>query len=414
MKYGLIGQKLSHSFSKEIHEKLADYTYELCEIEPNELEAFFKERSFNAINVTMPYKKAVIPFLDEISEVANQLQAVNTIVNRDGRLYGYNTDYQGLKDMIVRSNIALRDKKVLILGTGATSRTSSLVAKDLGASEIVLVSRNESYESVTYENAHKLHSDAQIIINATPAGMYPNYSPTLIDIEVFENLEAVFDAVYNPLRTELVNIARGCKAYSEGGLYMLVSQAVHAVEYFLNTKIDGQKTNDIFNSILKQKENIVLIGMPSSGKTTVGSILARDLDRELVDLDEEIEKYIGCTIAEFFEDHSEKEFRDIESYITSEVSKRNGLVIATGGGCVMKSRNVNFLRSNGRLYFLDRGLSSLTPTYSRPLARRPGDLENLYKLRYGIYLSTADVKIDGNLTPQEEADLIREEFYLPR
>ena len=410
MNYGLIGEKLSHSFSKEIHESIADYKYELCEISRDNLADFLNKREFSAINVTIPYKKEVIPYLDEVSTAAKELQAVNCIVNKNGKLYGYNTDYFGMKNTILRSNIDISSKKVLILGTGGTSRTSSLVCKDLGAGEIILVSRDEKEGAITYNEAYSKHTDAQIIINATPVGMYPNSYASPLDLGKFSNLKAVFDAVYNPIRTQLVLEAQKRNIYAEGGLYMLVSQAVHAIELFINTQFEENKADEIYHRILKEKENIVLIGMPSSGKTTVGKIIADDLSREFYDLDNEIEKHIGCTIAEFFKSHTEKEFRDIETQITKEISKKNGIVIATGGGCILREENANALKSNGRLYFLDRALDNLTPTDSRPLATKKEALKKLYDARYNVYLNTCDIQINGNLSPEEEALLIREEF----
>ena len=410
MQYGLIGEKLSHSFSKEIHESIADYKYELCEIERKNLASFLQKREFCAINVTMPYKKEVIPHLDEISDAANELQAVNVIVNRNGKLYGDNTDYFGMRDLINRANIDISNKKILILGTGGTARTSFIVCKDLGASDVTFVSRDKKAKAITYDEAYSLYSDTEIIINTTPVGMYPNSYSSPIDLNKFSNLCAVFDAVYNPIKTQIVIDAQKRGIYAEGGLYMLVSQAVHAVELFLNTKFDFSKTDEIYKKILTEKENVVLIGMPSSGKTTVGKILANDLKRPIIDLDDEIEKHIGCTIADFFKSHTEKEFRDIETEITKEVSKQTGIVIATGGGCVLRDENVDALRSNGRIYFLDRNIDKLTPTDSRPLATKKEALQKLYEARYKIYTDVSDVKIDGNLSPEEEANIIREEF----
>lgn len=410
MQYGLIGEKLSHSFSKEIHESIADYKYELCEIPRDSLASFMQSREFRAINVTMPYKKEVIPYLDEISDSANELQAVNVIVNCNGKLCGFNTDYFGMRDLINRANIDISNKKILILGTGGTARTSFLVCKDLGATNLTFVSREKKDNAITYDEAYAHHSDAEIIINTTPVGMYPNPYSSPIDLNHFSNLQAVFDAVYNPICTKIVLDAKKLGVYAEGGLYMLVSQAVHAIELFLNKELSDDTTNKIYNKILKQKENIVLIGMPSSGKTTVGKIVADDLERQVVDLDDEIEKHIGCTIADFFKSHTEKEFRDIETQITKDVSKQTGIVIATGGGCILREENVDALHSNGKLYFLDRNLENLIPTDSRPLATKKEAIQKLYAARYQIYLDTCDIKIDGNLTPEEEAFLIRKEF----
>ncbi len=410
MQYGLIGEKLSHSFSKEIHESLADYTYELCEIPKHELSEFLAKRDFRAVNVTIPYKQEAIPHLDEISDAAEELQAVNVIVNRGGKLCGYNTDYFGMRDMILRSGIELRGKKVLILGTGGTSRTSRLVCKNLGASEIYQVSRSQKDGAITYADAYALHGDADIIINTTPVGMFPDSYSSPLELDKLNNLCAVFDAVYNPIRTSLVSDAKERGIYAEAGLYMLVSQAYHAAELFLDTELPDGKIDEIYKNILKSKENIVLIGMPSSGKSTVGKLLTDGLKRDFLDLDTEIEKHIGCSIADFFKTHTEKEFRDIETEITEKISKRNGIVIATGGGCVLREGNVRALRSNGRLYFIDRSPKALTPTESRPLATRASDIARLYSERYDIYCSACDSRIDGNLSPWEEADLIRKDF----
>lgn len=410
MKYGLIGEHLSHSFSKEIHESLAPYTYELCEIERGALGEFFSLREFCAVNVTIPYKAEVIPYLDEISDTAQKLNAVNTVVNKNGKLYGYNTDYYGMRDLILRSGADIAGKKVLVLGTGGASRTSALVAKDLGADEVLLVSREQKAGAVTYDEAYSLHYDAQIIINATPVGMYPNCFSSPIDIDRFGALEAVFDAVYNPLRTPLLLGAKERGLIADGGLYMLVSQAVYAIEHFLDCQTYESKAEEIYKKILKEKENIVLIGMPASGKTTVGNILAGELERKFFDIDSEIEKKLGMTIAQYFENHSEGDFRDVESEITKEVSKHNGAVIATGGGCVLRGENIRVLRQNGRIYMLDRSPDLLTPDFSRPLARSGEAINELYRQRYGVYTSACDVKINSNVSAQDVAALIREEF----
>jgi len=411
MQYGLIGERLSHSFSKEIHESVADYNYELCEISRSDLPSFLEKRNFRAINVTIPYKKEVIPFLDEISGEAKKLDAVNVIVNKNGRLCGYNTDYLGLKDMIGRLKISFENKKVLVLGTGGAARTATLVAKDLLANEVIFVSRSEKDSCISYYDAQSKHNDAQIIINATPVGMYPDSYSSLLELNAFSKLEAVIDAIYNPLRTTLVLDAKDRGCIAEAGLYMLVSQAVYAIELFLDKGLPKEKAEEVYRRILKDKENIVLIGMPSCGKTTVGNILADKLGRRLVDLDDEIEKHIGCTIAEFFKTHTEKDFRDIESQITKEISKSNGIIIATGGGCVLRNDNIQALRSNGRLYFIDRSPENLVPTSSRPLASKKSDIEALYQKRYGLYCSACDFRINGDLAPEREAEQIREEFY---
>ena len=288
-RYGCIGKRLTHSFSREIHERLADYKYDLIELCEEELAPFLEKRDFEAINVTIPYKQAVIPYLDSVSDVARRIGAVNTVVNQDGRLCGYNTDYYGMRALIERLGLVLEGKKVLVLGTGGTSRTACAVASDLGASEIITVSRRKTEEHVSYEEASTLHPDARIIINTTPSGMYPDCESAPIDISAFDGLEGVIDAVYNPLCTNLVLDARERGVKAEGGLYMLVGQAVKASEIFLGNSYPKETVDDIFSKIKREKENIVLIGMPASGKSTVGKILAERLNRELIDTDELLE-----------------------------------------------------------------------------------------------------------------------------
>ena len=293
--YGCIGKKLTHSFSKEIHKQLADYEYDLIELTEEELHDFFREKSFEAVNVTIPYKQTVIPYLDSVSDVAKRIGAVNTVVNQSGKLFGYNTDYYGMKSLIERVGLDLSDKKVLILGTGGTSKTARVVACDMGASVILNVSRRKGAGNITYTEAAEEHSDAEVIINTTPSGMYPDTASCPIDISAFTKLEGVIDAVYNPLRTNLVLDAkkRGIKA--EGGLYMLVMQAVVAVEKFLDINIERTAADRVFASVLASKENIVLTGMPGSGKSTVGKLL--DVDGySFIDTDTQVEKEYGCSI----------------------------------------------------------------------------------------------------------------------
>ena len=403
--YGCIGKKLTHSFSKEIHARLADYEYDLMELAEEEIPPFFAARNFAAINVTIPYKQTVIPYLDEVSDIATRIGAVNTIVNRAGKLYGYNTDYYGMKALIDRVGLDLRGKKVLVLGTGGTSKTARVVATDLGASPVLTVSRRKTEEFITYEEAAALHADAEIIINTTPAGMYPDCESGPMDIGGFSRLEGVIDAVYNPLRTNLVLDAmeRGIKA--EGGLYMLVMQAVVAVERFLDTRIPKETADRVFTSVLASKENIVLTGMPGSGKSTVGQLL--DLEGfELVDTDTEIEKRCGCTIKELIAEQGETAFRDLETQVVRDVSSVSGRIISTGGGAILRKENLRCLKRNGRLYFIDADLSRLRATGDRPLSNTQDKLTRLYNDRIGIYRATADVTVPDLPTAKAEADYI--------
>ncbi len=406
-KYGCIGKKLTHSFSKEIHARLADYEYELIELSEEEIQPFFEKKDFEAINVTIPYKQTVIPYLDSVSDVATRIGAVNTIVNRNGKLYGYNTDYYGMRALIERVGLDIRGKKVLVLGTGGTSKTARVVAADMGAFEVLTVSRNKSSEFITYDEAEKNHSDAQIIINTTPCGMYPNCEPKPIDISSFERLEGVIDAIYNPLCTNLVLDARSRGIKAEGGLYMLVMQAVVAVEKFLDTKIEKKAADSVYASVFASKENIVLTGMPGSGKSTVGRLLKID-GYELVDTDSEIEKRCGCTIKELINNMGEKYFRDLETEVVRDVSSESCRIISTGGGAILREENVRYLKRNGRLYFIDAALSRLRATGDRPLSNTEDKLAKLYNDRIDIYRSTSDVVVPDMDTPEKEAEYILE------
>ena len=413
-KYGCIGKKLTHSFSKEIHAKLADYAYDLIELAEEEIAPFFEKKDFAAINVTIPYKQTVIPYLDSISEVAERIGAVNTIVNKDGKLCGYNTDYYGMKALIERIGIDLTGKKVLVLGTGGTSKTARVVAADLGAAEILTVSRRKTDHYITYEEAVQKHADANVIINTTPSGMYPDCESRPIDITEFTQLIGVVDVVYNPLCTNLVLDAkqRGIKA--EGGLYMLIMQAVVAVERFLDTRIAKEVADQVFASIYASKENVVLTGMPGSGKSTVGKLLNIE-GFEFVDTDEEIEKRCGCSIKELIQEKGEAHFRALETEVIREVSSMNCRIISTGGGAVLKEENVRALKRNGKLYFLNADLSRLQATDSRPLSDTQEKLARLYTERMSLYTGTADVVVPDLRTPQDEADYIttkREELIL--
>lgn len=419
MEYGLIGAMLSHSFSPELHRRLAEYDYTLCELTESELDGFMRVKDFLGINVTIPYKAAVIPYLDFLSDEAKRLGSVNVVVNRSGSLFGYNTDIIGMRELLLRSGVVLSGKKVLILGTGGTARTAALAAEGLGASEILLVSRDPSAPHaeppagriIGYSDAYSEHSDASVIINATPVGMYPNGDASPIDIDGFPKIEAVFDAIYNPLRTRLIRDALARGAYAEGGLYMLVSQAVHASALFLDAPTGEGATDELYLDLMREKENIVLIGMPTSGKDTVGRILAEELHRELYITDDIIEKRLGCTIAEYFEGHTEREFRELEHEVIRECSARSGAIISTGGGCILRSENIDALRSCGRIYFIDRDLRYLFPSSTRPLARTREDIERLYRARYMLYRASCDVRIDGNSTPNEVAQKIREDLF---
>lgn len=410
MKYGLIGEHLKHSYSCEIHAQIADYEYELHEIPPSGLGEFLKKREFNAINVTIPYKQDVIPYLDEISDTAKRIGAVNTIVNRNGRLYGDNTDFAGMLALAKHIGVDMKGRKVLILGTGGASKTGHALAEYMGAQSVFYVSRSGKDGSISYEQAVTEHSDAQIIINATPVGMFPKQDGRPIDISALPKLEGVIDAIYNPLRTNLILDAQERGIPAEGGLYMLSAQAVHASAVFRDIPLDESLVDKAFKSVKNDKQSIVLIGMPSSGKTTVGRILAEKCGKQLADTDEYIVRRIGMPISDFFAKHGEAEFRKIEKETVAELSATGGRIIATGGGAVLDAENVRALKQNGVLVFLDRRPENLIATDDRPLASRRSALEKLYAERYDIYCAAAELHIDANTTPEAEADAILKEL----
>ena len=411
MEYGCIGEKLGHSFSKEIHNALTSYEYSLKELKREELPDFFNKKEFKAINVTIPYKQDVIEYLDWISDEAKSINAVNTIVNKNGKLYGYNTDFYGLKALIERAGASLKGKRVAVLGSGGTSNTAFAVSEYLEANSVLKVSRNKKDGYITYDELYEKYSDSEIIINTTPCGMYPNAGVAAIDLERLPKVEAVFDAVYNPLSSKLILDAKARKLTAVGGLYMLVAQAAYAVERFIEAPVDEDKVEEIFQNLYKQKMNIALIGMPASGKTSVGKTLSQKLNKSFVDSDDEIIKAANKSIPEIFAEFGEAYFRNVEKNVIKNISMLNSQVISTGGGAVLNPENIESLRSNSRVYFLDRPLDMLITTSDRPLSSNRADLEKRYNERYELYKASADVIIDGSMTVEEVAKIIEEDFY---
>ena len=410
MLYGCIGEKLGHSFSKEIHNKIGAYSYELKEIAPDALDAFMQAKDFRGINVTIPYKERVLMHLDEIDESARAIGAVNTVVNRGGKLYGYNTDFYGMEGLIRHAGISIEGKKVAILGTGGTAKTANAVAKSLGAAEILTVSRKKEAGRILYDELYQKHRDTQIIINTTPVGMYPNADVSPLDLTLFKKLSGVIDAVYNPLDTNLICQAKKRAIAAEGGLFMLVAQAVRASEIFMNTEYDGDLLEKIYKSILAEKKNIVLIGMPASGKTTVGRIVAQKMKKSFTDTDALIALTSGESIPDIFKKHGEKEFRRREAVQIQNVSALVGAVIATGGGAILNRKNVKNLMQNGHIFFLDRSPELLIPTEDRPLGSTKEDILKRYEERYALYCDSCHTRIAADGDPEEIAEKIIEEF----
>ena len=410
MKYGLIGERLGHSFSKVIHNHLGNNEYELCEVARGNLGRFMEASDFLGINVTMPYKEEVIPYLHWIDEPAEKIGAVNTVIKRDGKLYGYNTDYYGLMDLICHAGVGVKGKRCVILGSGGTSKTAAEVLRALGAKTVLKASRSARDGGVSYDELMENHTDAQIIVNTTPVGMYPDVDGCPINVEKFKSLEGVIDAVYNPINTTLVQNARGMGVKAEGGLYMLVGQAVHAAELFSDSHIPPSAIDEVYVMTRREKENIVLIGMPASGKSTVGRILADKLGRPLIDTDELITERIGMSIKEYFALHGEEAFRKVEAEVISSLKTKSGLVISTGGGAVLKKDNVSALKYNGKIYFIDRPVDLLIPTDTRPLSSSREAIHQRYSERYPIYCAAADHRVEAECDPWEVAERISENF----
>ena len=402
MRCGLLGRKLGHSYSPQIHACLGDYSYDLFEKAPDELEDFLKNGDFSGLNVTIPYKKDVLPYCAELSERAEKLGAVNTIVRRpDGTLIGHNTDYFGFQSMVARSGLRVSGKKVLVLGSGGASATAVAVLQELGASVIVISRSGEN----NYDNLDR-HADAAVIVNTTPVGMYPNVGVSPVDLNDFPALEGVLDIVYNPVRTQLLLNAETKGLITENGLWMLVAQAKESAEWFTGQKISDEKIAQIHADLRRQMGNLILIGMPGCGKSTVGQRIAERLHKEFVDADTEIVKQAGKSIPEIFEESGEEGFRKIETQVLDQLGKRSGLVIATGGGCVTRSENYPLLHQNGRIAWIKRDVS-LLPKEGRPLSLS-NKLELMYAVRKTMYEAFADIQAINDGTPEKAAAQILE------
>lgn len=400
---GLIGEKLGHSFSPAIHGKLADYEYKLYELSPEQVGPFLEKKEYDGLNVTIPYKKTVIPYCDELTEAAKSIGSVNTIVKRpDGTLLGHNTDYDGFMWLLKNAGADVKGKKAVVLGTGGASVTVQAALRDLGAASVVVVSRSgeDNYENIAR------HSDAKILVNATPVGMYPKTGVSPVDLDVFTALEGVFDVVYNPAKTQLLLEAEKRGIPCANGLGMLVAQAKAACERFTGQPIDDEKVYTIKAEMERNTRNVMLIGMPGSGKSTVGAALAEKLGRKLVDVDERIVELAGCSIPEIFLKDGEEGFRQIEHQALCEVSKESGLVIATGGGVVTRRENLDPMRQNSLIVWLLRD-TSLLPKDGRPLSQT-NSLTEMFKVREPLYRAAADCIADNNGSLEDTVKQIME------
>lgn len=399
MKCGLLGEHLTHSFSPMIHNMLSDYEYKIYDIAPENLEDFVKNSGLDAFNVTIPYKKAVMPFLDEISKEALAIGAVNVVVRRNGKLYGYNTDYFGFSYMLDSAKIDVKGKKAMLFGNGGAAATIKAVLTDRCVGDIVVIDKDDN----TPENL-ALHPDASVIINASPLGMYPNNGRAAVDPSIFPNCQAVLDIVYNPARTALMLQAEALGITAVGGLSMLVAQAARGFELFTNDKYEDGIIESIIDRICRNTQSIILVGMPSSGKSTVGSLLASTLNRSFFDADEEFYKNHSIAPAAAINTLGESKFRDMEVITLAELGKRSGAVIATGGGAVTRAENYPSLHQNGIIIYIKRDLDKLS-TEGRPLSQN-GALEALFAKRKDLYERFADITVENNASPEEAAGAI--------
>ena len=410
MRYGLIGEKLGHSFSKDIHERIADYTFDLIPLSKEEFKTFMEKKEFTALNVTIPYKKDVIPYLDEMDEHAKAIGAVNTIVNRDGKLKGYNTAFTGFLYMVKKHNVHMEGKKVLIIGNGGASAAIQAVVQHESAGSMVIVDVVPGNGAISYDEMFSSHLDAEIIINTSPIGMYPRIGNAPIDISMFHKCEAVLDVIYNPILTRLCFEAQEMDIKRVNGLEMLIAQAKQSVEFFLDKSIDDQIIDDIYQDMLRERCNIVLIGMPSAGKTTIGKMLENRMQKEFIDLDDIIIEKAGKSIPEIFEESGEAGFRAIETEAAIEVSKLNNKIIATGGGTIKHKVNMDYLRQNGITIFIDRDVDKLISSDpNRPLSKSTDALEKMHAERlplyqkYAAYVAVNNSDIESTVTEIEEA-----------
>lgn len=408
MEYGLIGEKLGHSYSQMIHARLADYRYELKEVALERLDAFIEARNFRGLNVTIPYKQAVMKHCAELSPEAMEVGSVNTLIVRpDGSLFGHNTDIDGFIYMLRRGEIDPAGAKAVILGSGGTSLTARAALTRLGAREIVTVSRKGP---VDYAALYAEHADAEILVNATPVGMYPKNGASPVELDRLPKVRGVADVIYNPEKTALILAARAKGIPAVSGLSMLVAQAREAAELFAGHAIPAGRVEDIVSEIGAQTLNLILVGMPGCGKSTLGQAVAAALQREFVDCDAEIVRRAGKSIPEIFAQDGEGAFRALESGVLADVCRGHGLVISTGGGAVLRAENRDAMRQNGRVCLIRRALA-LLPRDGRPLSASEDAVARLWEARRAAYETAADFPVENDGTVEEAAEKIREGFY---
>lgn len=401
-RYGLLGRRLSHSYSPAIHRLLGSWPYDLFQVEPEDLGDFLRSGRWDGVNVTIPYKKSVVPYCDVLSPLARTLGSVNTLVRRpDGSIFGDNTDAWGFAWMLRRMGLSCHGKKALVLGSGGASVTAQYVLRQMGA-EVTVISRSGPDN---YSNLEQ-HRNAEILVNATPVGMYPQNGESPLCLDCLPNLQGVWDLVYNPIRTELIMQAEARRIPHASGLPMLVGQAARASELFIGRAVPQARLEEILREIRLSQENMILVGMPGCGKTTVGRALAKRLGRPFADGDEALEEAVGMPAAAFLERYGEAAFRAEESSILKKLGASSGLVLATGGGCVTKPENHPPLHQNGRIVWLRRDLSRLT-AQGRPISRNCG-VEALYKARREQYARFADLTVSNDGTVDETVQQIVE------
>lgn len=406
MKLVLVGKSLSHSWLKQIHSHFVSTPYELIELKTSEeLKEYILKKDYDGLNVAFPYCVESMQYLDELDEIAEKVGAVNYVVNKDGKLIGYNTNYLGFKKMLEKNEIDVNDKQVAVLGTGASSKAVTLALKELGA-HITLVSREKSDDVITYEELYESESKYEVIINTTVVGLYPNTDEKPIEISKFTNVKTVIDIIANPLRTRLLYEAKGLGLQTLGGFEMLVRVAAYSDELVLGKKFSEEEVDTAIKRILNKRKNIAFIGMPTAGKTTISQYFAKAIDRDVYEMDDEIVDKLGTSIQECFQEKGEPYFRKIESEVAKEHKEAEGNIISCGGGVVKIEETMRYLSENGTVVWIKRDLENLFPTDSRPLSSSENALKKLYEERMPLYTKYSDIEIENNGTIEETIEQI--------